>query len=126
VEFYYNGLGRSGDYEKALAEQALVERLSRGEMFTLGRYYLAGQLQVELHPLVQLQPTVIVNLSDPSGLLQPQITWDVTENVQAILGAQWHWGGNGSEFGGYKVAMDGIEITAAPADRAYLWLTYYY
>jgi len=126
VEFYYNGLGCTGDYAKALAEQALVERLSRGEMFTLGRYYLAGQLQVELHPLVQLQPTVIVNLSDPSGLLQPQVTWDVTENVQAILGAQWHWGGSGSEFGGYKVAVDGVEITAAPADRVYLWLTYYY
>jgi hypothetical protein len=126
VEFYYNGLGRTGDYAKALTEQALVERLSRGEMFTLGRYYLAGQLQVELHPLVQSQTTAIVNLSDPSGLLQPQFTWSVTENVQAILGAQWHWGRRGSEFGGYPVTVDGIAITAAPADRVYLWLTYYY
>lgn len=126
MEFYYNGLGRTGDYAKALTEQALVERLSRGEMFTLGRYYLAGQLQVELHPLVQLQTTAIVNLSDPSGLLQPQFTWSVAENVQAILGVQWHWGESGSEFGGYTVAMDGIAITAAPADRVYLWLTYYY
>lgn len=126
VEFFYNGQGRTGQYERALTDVNLVERLLRGELFTIGRYYLAGQLQVELHPLVQLHTTAIANLSDPSGLLQPQVLWDVADSVQAIIGGQWYWGGGDSEYGGYDVTAGGTTVTLAPADRIYLWLTYYY
>ena len=126
VEFFYNGLGRSGDYERALSDEPLVNRLARGELFTIGRYYLAGQLQVELHPLVQLHTTAITNLSDPSGVVQPQVLWDVADNVQAIAGVQWHWGGGDSEYGGYDVSAAGTTVSLAPADRVFVWLTYYY
>ena len=100
MEFYYNGLGTTGDYQQALENEPLMDRLSRGEMFTLGRYYLAGQIQVELHPLVQFYTTAILNLSDPSGLLQPQVLWDVATDLQLIVGGQWHWGKEDTEFGG--------------------------
>ena len=81
---------------------------------------------MELHPLVQFFTTAIVNLSDPSGVLQPQVQWDVAENLQAIAGAQWHWGGSDTEFGGYEVATRVGDIAVAPSDRVYLWLTYYF
>ena len=126
IEYYYNGLGENGSYDRVFSNQALAERLSRGELYTIGRQYLAGRLQIELHPLVQLHATAITNLQDPSGLLQPQLAWDVTENLQAILGGQWHWGGHGSEFGGYETAMAGPSFTLAPADQLYIWLTYHF
>ena len=126
LEFYYNGLGCRDDYQKALDNEALMERLLRGEMFTMGRFYLAGQIQVELHPLVQWHTTAIINLSDPSGLLQPQVLWDVASDVQLIIGAQWHWGASGTEFGGFDVNADGVMFNAAPNNQAYLWLTYYF
>lgn len=126
VEGYYNQLGRSGDYESAVNDDMLIERLARGEMFTVGRYYLAGQLQVEVHPLTQVYTTAIVNLADPSGLVQPQLLWDMAENWQLILGGQWHWGGRGTEFGGFE--LDGTDDgrRLRPADQVYLWLSYYF
>jgi len=126
VEFFYNGLGLSGNYDSIVTDTDLLERLSRGELFTIGRYYLAGQVQVELHPLVQLDTTAIVNLSDPSGILQPQVLWDVLNDWQIIAGVQWHWGGQGSEYGGYDLTVDGTTVHVSPANRAYLWLTYYF
>jgi hypothetical protein len=126
VEGYYNQLGRSGDYKSAASDDLLIERLARGEIFTLGRYYLAGQLQVEVHPLVQVYTTAIVNLADPSGLLQPQLLWDVAENWQLILGGQWHWGGRGTEFGGFYIDdVDGRRLLR-PGDQVYLWISYYF
>jgi hypothetical protein len=126
VEFFYNSLGYTDDYERVLDDTDLLDRLSRGELFSVGRYYLSGQVQIELHPLLQFYTTAIVNLCDPSGVLQPQLVWDVTEDFQAIFGAQWHWGGCGSEYGGYEVATAETTVRLAPADRVYLWLTYYF
>ncbi len=126
VEVYYNQLGATGNYGQTLGDTALTARQARGEIFTLGRYYFAGQLQVELHPLIQLHTTAIVNLCDPSGLVQPQLLWDIHENWQAILGGQWHWGGQGSEFGGYDVDTLGSRLRQIPADQIYLWLSYYF
>jgi len=126
VEFYYNGLGLTGDYDSIVTDISLLERLSRGELFTIGRYYLAGQVQIELHPLVQLHTTAIVNLSDPSGVLQPQVLWDVVSDWQIIVGAQWNWGGHGSEFGGYDVTAEDSTIKMAATNRIYLWLSYYF
>jgi hypothetical protein len=83
-------------------------------------------VQVEVHPLVHLHTTAIVNLSDPSGILQPQVLWDVLNDWQIIAGLQWHWGGQGSEYGGYDLTVDGTTVNVSPADRAYLWLTCYF
>ena len=126
MEFYVNEAGREDDYAKAADDVELAERLERGELFTIGRYYLAGRLQVELHPLLQFHATAIVNVKDPSGLLQPQLLWDVSGNLQMIFGAQGHWGGHSSEFGGYDVTAAGSAIKIVPADRIFLWLTYYF
>jgi hypothetical protein len=124
LEAFYNGLGQSGDYARALAEPYTRERLSRGDLFSLGRYYLAGLLQIELHPLLHNDWTVIVNLEDPSGLVLPQLLWDMTTNTQVILGAQWHWGASGTEYGGFDTAWTGGTIRVAPQDQLYLWVTY--
>jgi hypothetical protein len=87
LEIFYNSSGNTRDYKNAITDSDLMDRLSRGELFTIGRYYLSGRMQVELLPLVRFSATGIVNLSDPSGLFHPQLQWDVTEDLQAILGA---------------------------------------
>jgi hypothetical protein len=126
LEVYYHQAGRTDDYGAALSDEVLVQRVARGELFTLGRYYLAGQLQVELHPLAQLHATGIVNPVDPSGLVQPQLLWDLAPDWQAIIGGQWHWGARGSEFGGYDIGGPDAERLVAPADQVYLWVSYYF
>ena len=56
--------------------------------------------------------------------MQPQLLWDAAANVQLILGAQWHWGANGSEYGGFNTNVAGQTVEITPYDQIYLWLTY--
>jgi hypothetical protein len=79
---------------------------------------------VELHPLVQFYFTAINNIKDPSGILQPRATWDMTQNLQATLGANLYYGAPDTEFGG--ILIPGTTIRARPVDSLYLWLTYYF
>jgi hypothetical protein len=123
VEFYFNGLG-SDDYEEAYANPEIVKRLARGEMFTLGRTYLAGSVQVEWHPLFTIYLTVISNLADPSGVIQPRAIWDVTQNLQMTLGGNLYYGETGTEFGGVKIPE--TDLLMKPGDSAFLWLSYYF
>jgi hypothetical protein len=44
--------------------QDLYSRLLRGELFTTGRYYISGSVLVEMTPLLQLSPTLFINLGD--------------------------------------------------------------
>lgn len=126
LEFYYNEHGFTDDYDQALADPILAARLRRGELFTLGRYYLAGQLQIELHPLFQSYWTAIVNLSDGSLIFQPQLMWDVSVNWQLIAGAIIYAGGGQTEYGGFDADIGPMRLSATPNDSAFMWLTYYF
>ena len=123
LEFYYNGLGKN-DYLEAIADPILLMRLNRGEIYTLGRFYLSGHISIEVHPLFNVYLTVINNLHDPSGVMQPRAIWDVTQNLELTFGANLYYGSKGSEYGGTEVS--GTPYLFTPANTAYLWLSYYF
>ena len=123
MEYYFNGLGED-DYPDALQDPDITERLARGELFVLGRNYLSGHIQIELHPLFQVFFTAINNVEDPSGILQPYATWDITQNLQLTGGLSVSYGAKGTEFGGFT--LPGTDIRSKSPDNAYLWLIYYF
>ncbi|MBN1141933.1 MAG: hypothetical protein JXB25_09105 [Deltaproteobacteria bacterium] len=123
LEFYYNGLG-DDDYGRSIREERIAERFERGELFTLGRFYLGATLQVELHPLLNFYLTAIANLEDPSGILQPRLLWDATESLRLTLGANLYWGGPETEYGGFEIGNTGL--TQRPAPSVYAWLSWYF
>jgi hypothetical protein len=123
IEFFFNGLGEN-TYSDALLNPAITERLSRGELFAVGRYYLSGEIQIELHPLFKVFCSIINNLNDPSGILQPRAIYDVAQNLQLIFGANIAYGAKDTEFGGYKIPD--TDIRTRPADNVYAWLIYYF
>jgi hypothetical protein len=123
TEFFYNGIGKDDPFE-ALVDPAIIERIGRGELFTLGTYYLAGHLRLEAHPLINLFCTAIVNLGDPSGIVQPRLTWDVIEDAQLLVGANLTWGADGTEYGG--IPIRGTSYTTRPGNSVYAWLAYYF
>ncbi len=112
VEFHHNDLGHA-DYRAALGDPYLLTQISRQNVFLLGRDYLAGSLQVELHPLVNAFVSVITNLRDPSALVQPRVSWNVNDRMQLLAGLDLPIGGRGSEFGGFDPG-DGRGTTRAP------------
>ncbi|WP_300675342.1 hypothetical protein [Desulfoluna sp.] len=102
IEVYHNGYGTSG-YADALTDPATASRLSRGEVFILGKNYLALRVQMEAHPLVNLTLTSISNLDDPSGTLQPTLVWDALQNLRVDIGALIPWGAPETEYGGFSL-----------------------
>ncbi|MBI9084480.1 MAG: hypothetical protein JEZ11_12845 [Desulfobacterales bacterium] len=123
MELFANGLG-GDDPAAALADPVMVERLDRGELFTLGRAYLAAQLQYEIHPLLNLALTAITNVADPCGIFQPRAVWSLTQNTQLTLGGSLYWGRSGTEFGGFRIVASGPWIH--PSDSAYLRLSFFF
>ena len=123
IEFYFNDLGNNR-YAEAYTDPDIAKRLARGEVFTLGRTYLSGEIQLELHPLFNIYLTLINNMADPSGIIQPRAIWDMTRNVQLTLGANINYGGTGTEYGGFKTSQTDF-LNKSP-DNAFLWLTYFF
>jgi hypothetical protein len=125
VEYYYNGLGEPrGRYADALKNEALRERLLRGELYVRGRHYIDAQVRVELHPLVNLQLVAITNMVDPSGVIQPYLIWDLHDNLRLNVSASLYWGGHGTEYGG--VDIGGTGLTDRPSNNVIMWLAFYF
>ncbi len=123
IEYYFNGLGKD-NYPDALLDPDITERLARGELFVMGRNYLSGHIQAELHPLFNVFFTAINNIEDPSGILQPYVTWDITQNLQLTGGVNVYYGAKGTEFGGFKAPQTDLIIKSP--DNVYIWLTYFF
>ena len=103
VEYYHNGFGiGDGDYSPAALAQnpELVERVTRGELFTLGENYLAATATLELNPLWLATVTLFRNLDDDSMLLQILSQHDLEQDLQLWLSLNLPSGDDGSEFGG--------------------------
>lgn len=105
IEYYYNGFGQeSGDYDPAslAANPDLLLRISRGELFTLSRHYLAGSILIEMTPLWSVTPALLANVSDPSGLFQFVTSYSLADNMTLLGSINLPLGPNGSEFGGIE------------------------
>ena len=108
VEYFFNGFGqRSGRYDSgSLANNPdLVNRITRGELFSIGRHYLAASVMIEMTPLWGLTPTVLVNVSDPSGLFQLVTNYSVSDDMAFLASINVPLGPKGSEFGGIESGL---------------------
>ena len=123
IEYYYTDLGKS-EYQDALSDPDIMERISRGERFFYGRSYFNTQLQMEFHPLVNGFVSFIVNADDPSCIIQPRIVLDPAQNFQIMCGGNIYCGKNNTEFGGGEIPELGIK--AIPVDMVYVWFSYYF
>lgn len=127
IEYYHNGFGiNDADYGPlALADNPeLVQRLQRGELFTLGKNYLAAAATIELAPLWMLTTTLFQNLDDESLLLQVFSQHDLQQDLQLLIALNLPQGGNGSEFGGIDSAIDGRPL--AIGESFFMQLAWYF
>jgi hypothetical protein len=123
LEFYFNGLCHDR-YAEELTDPQVTDRLARGELYSLGRSYLGGYIRVELHPLLNVYLTIITNLSDPSGLVQPRMVCDFTQNTQIMLGGNFAYGRKDTEYGGFNIP--GTPFYTRSPDSVFAWISYYF
>ncbi len=124
LEFFYSGIGHTSDYPSALNDPFLRKRLDRNELFTLGQYYAAGHVRCEVHPLVNIFLTLISNVHDPSGVVQPRVTWDISRAFKLTVWGNIFVGRDGTEYGGFPV--QGTNQNRAFSDAVLAWLSFYF
>jgi len=114
VEYYYNGFGQPGSDYKTVSlanNPALVDRLARGELYTLGRNYLGTSVTVEMTPLWQLTPNTFINLDDPSMLFQLLSQYSLQQNMDLLAAVGIPVGAQGTEFGGIDSTVNGKPLS---------------
>lgn len=114
-EYFFNGFGqRAGRYDPlSLATNAdLIAYLSRDQLFTLGRNYVAGSMSIELSALWSLTPTLFANLDDPSALVQWVTQYSLSDNLVFLGSLNLRLGSNGTEFGGIDSGIDGFYLSS--------------
>jgi len=114
LEYYRNGFGiDDGNYSPAnlATHPELVQRLQRGELFTLGQNYLAASATIELSPLWLFTPNIFANLDDDSVMLQLLSQHDLAQNLQLLVAASFPMGDDGSEFGGIDSGVPGRPLS---------------
>lgn len=118
AEYFYNGFGQSDScysFECLEENPDLLERLARGELFTLGRHYIALSAMVEITPLFLLTPNVFVNVADPSALVQVVFQNDLHENLLLWSAINLPIGADGTEFGGAATEIPGVYLSSGPS-----------
>jgi hypothetical protein len=114
VEYYRNGFGiDDGNYSPTnlSTHPELLQRLARGELFTLGQNYLATAATIELSPLWLFTPNLFVNLDDNSVMLQLLSQHDLRQNLQLLIAANFPFGDEGTEFGGIDSGVPGRPLS---------------
>lgn len=104
AEAHYNGFGAKAPdgYERV----AMSDRVSRGEIPSLGRYYTGVSLAWQAHPLLMVSGVGLTNWGDRSVLLQTTGEWSATQNIVIQAGGILGFGAGlgpegqvGSEYG---------------------------
>jgi hypothetical protein len=115
LEYYFDEFGQKNEqYDLPSLEQntELLQRLQRGQSFTIGRHYIAGALTVEMTPLWILTPTLFANVEDGSALLQITTRNNLSEDMEFIGALNVPLGPEGSEFGGIAIDMPGLFLSS--------------
>lgn len=123
AEYFYNGFGQAdGDYSPAAlaANPDLVERIIRGELFTLGRHYLALSVMIEMTPLWSLTPNAFINVGDGSMLAQLVTNYDLKQDLQILAAVNVPVGPASSEYGGIDSGIPGKQLSTGPGIFAQL------
>ncbi len=115
LEYYRNGFGVTGGAYgpgDLAGNPDLLRRIGRGELFTLGRNYLAASATVEMTPLFHLIPNLFVNLDDPSMLAQLVARYDWKQNLQLLAALNLPVGASGTEYGGIETGEPGRYLSS--------------
>ncbi|MYD80256.1 MAG: hypothetical protein F4X44_06565 [Gammaproteobacteria bacterium] len=100
VEYFYNGFGVSSRHKKtANLPSRLLEGIQRGEIFAYGKHLIATGASVTWHPLWNQSVSLLINASDRSFLVQTNVSYVPTDNVNLALGFRILVGDTNEEFG---------------------------
>lgn len=104
LEYFYNGFGVSSRHKKtANLPSRLLEGIQRGEIFAYGKHLIATGASVTWHPLWNQSVSLLVNANDRSFLVQTNVSYIPTDNINLTLGLRILVGDTNEEFGAIEL-----------------------
>lgn len=98
IGFLYNKIGTIGP---AGGSNIFDTQLLSPKKLSLARYSLFGQVSYPISPLLGGGLSSIVNPSDASFFISPNLTYSLSQNIEAVLMGQIFVGKKSTEFGDY-------------------------
>jgi hypothetical protein len=92
LEASYNGFGADDPSEYPLLAE--TNRVQRGDVTALGKYYGGGAVNWQIHPLWIMSQAILVNWQDPSAFWIPSVQWSTSDNTSLLFAAQAGFGGS--------------------------------
>jgi hypothetical protein len=85
AEYHFNQAGAKKPDEYLTVTQDVAYR--EGSVYLLGRHYLAPGFSHQLTPLITFSGQALVNMTDPSVFVMPQVEYNVAEDIYLSGGA---------------------------------------
>jgi len=105
VEYYRNGFGvADGSYERL--DEDVLRRLERGDLFAIGRDYLAFGGSIEWTPRLSLGLDAVWNLNDGSNFNRIRLKQEVRQDFLLSAGVGFSTGGKKDEFSGVPLGPE--------------------
>lgn len=103
-EYFYNGFGVTSKHKKATSlPSRLLIGVQRGEIFAFGRHQVATGASVTWHPLWSQSLSLLLNANDRSFMIQSNVSYIPTDNVNLTFGVRLPVGDTNEEFGAIEL-----------------------
>ena len=83
---------------------------NQGGLVLSGNHYAAMSLRIEMHPLLNISPSVLSNLEDNSGLFYVTLFYDWMQDLSASASVSFPYGDKNSEFSGPLAAGTTLQL----------------
>ena len=123
AELFHSAFGGSED-SYLIDSPNRTKRILRGDLYVLGRNYLATGFRLEVTPRTNLLGSTIYNLADKSTIVQGRISQELSQNLNLIGGVNIPVGKSGSEFGDIR-SPTGEMVVDIPVE-SYLRVEWYF
>ena len=86
IEYFYNGAGESNDLEESFV------RFRSGSSLQISRHLTGLLVSYDFLPIITGQLLGLYSWEDPSGQIQPILTWSPSDNTEVLVGASVNFG----------------------------------
>ena len=100
IEYFYNGAGESDDLNESFV------RFSSGSSLQMSRHLTGLLVSYEFLPIITGQLLGLYSWDNPSGQIQPILTWSPSDNTEVLVGASVNFGDRPEESSTAQVQLE--------------------
>ncbi|TQV74979.1 hypothetical protein FLL45_08535 [Aliikangiella marina] len=125
IEYYQNGFADRRATTLESLSPALLDRLQKGQIFSVAKKNLTMGVQIQLEALWTLSTNLIYELDQDSHLLLTNLIFNSSDVSNLLFGLQVKSGEKGSQYGGIFLTNN-RQVIADSGNQLFIRYEYYY